>query len=67
MVLVLFLMILDGCASATTYLDTRNFTEPMFVFAVRDIAGTPRDARGDDSDRRDSGPSWRLGVLGRGY
>ncbi len=34
LVLVLVLFALEGKAAATHYLDTRNFTEPMFVFAI---------------------------------
>jgi hypothetical protein len=40
MVLMLFMFGIDGKARATHYLDTRNFTEPMFVFAIMVIAGT---------------------------
>ena len=40
MLLVLAILLIDGREAATTYLDTRNFTEPMFVFAVMVIAGT---------------------------
>lgn len=40
MVLMLFMFGIEGKASATHYLDTRNFTEPMFVFAIMVIAGT---------------------------
>lgn len=40
MVLVVFMFALDGKAAATQYLDSRDFTEPMFVFAVMVIAGT---------------------------
>lgn len=40
MVLMLFMFGIEGKASATRYLDTRNFTEPMFVFAIMVIAGT---------------------------
>ena len=40
MVLMLFMFTLSGKTEATSYLDTRNFTEPMFVFAIMVIAGT---------------------------
>ena len=40
MLLVLAIMFTDGREAATTYLDTRNFTEPMFVFAVMVVAGS---------------------------
>lgn len=40
MVLVLFLFFISGKDDATRYLDTRNFTEPLFVFAIMVIAGT---------------------------
>jgi hypothetical protein len=40
MLLVLAIVLVQGREAATTYLDTRNFTEPMFVFAVMVIAGT---------------------------
>ena len=40
MLLVLAIMFVDGREAATTYLDTRNFTEPMFVFAVMVVAGS---------------------------
>ena len=40
MVLMLFMFAVSGKEEATTYLDTRNFTEPMFVFAIMVIAGT---------------------------
>ncbi len=34
LVLVLFMFGLEGKAAATQYLDTRNYTEPLFVFAI---------------------------------
>jgi len=34
LVLVLVMFTLEGKSAATHYLDTRNFTEPLFVFAV---------------------------------
>ena len=40
MVLMLFMFAVSGKQEATAYLDTRNFTEPMFVFAIMVIAGT---------------------------
>lgn len=40
MVLMLFMFGLEGKEAATDYLDSRNFTEPMFVFAVMVIAGS---------------------------
>jgi len=40
MVLVLFLFFAVGPSDATSYVDSRNYTEPMFVFAIMVIAGT---------------------------
>ena len=40
MVLMLTMAALQGSRAATAYLDSRNFTEPMFVFAIMVIAGT---------------------------
>lgn len=40
MILMLFMFAVSGKQQATAYLDTRNFTEPMFVFAIMVIAGT---------------------------
>lgn len=40
MVLVVVMMAVQGRESATAYLDSRNFTEPMFVFAIMVIAGS---------------------------
>jgi hypothetical protein len=40
LLLVIAILLVDGAAAATRYVDTRNFTEPMFVFAVMVIAGT---------------------------
>lgn len=34
LVLVLFMFAVEGKDTATHYLDTRNFTEPLFVFAI---------------------------------
>lgn len=40
MVLMLFMFGISGKDAATAYLDSRNFTEPLFVFAIMVIAGT---------------------------
>lgn len=40
MVLMLFMFATLGRADAVGYLDSRNFTEPMFVFAIMVVAGT---------------------------
>lgn len=40
MVLVVFMFILEGNSSAVGYVDSRNFTEPMFVFVIMVIAAT---------------------------
>lgn len=40
MVLVLAMLLLGGASSATGYLDSLDFTEPMFVFAIMVIAGS---------------------------
>lgn len=40
MVLVVCMFVLGGKQEATAYLDTRNYTEPMFVFVIMVIAGT---------------------------
>ena len=40
MVLMLFMFGVSGTPAATAYLESRNFTESMFVFAVMVIAGT---------------------------
>lgn len=40
MVLMLFMFALGGQQSAIAYLDSRNFTEPLFVFAIMVVAGT---------------------------
>jgi hypothetical protein len=40
MVLMLSMFALAGKQDATGYLESRNFTEPMFVFAIMVIAGT---------------------------
>ena len=39
-VLLGFMAVVDGYQSAVEYLDTRNFTEPLFVFVILVIAGT---------------------------
>src|SRR5690554_4351446 len=39
MILVIAMVFTDGSAAATAYVDSRNFTEPMFVFAIMVIAG----------------------------
>lgn len=40
MVLVFSMFIIDGPEATVHYVDSRNFTEPMFVFAIMVIAGT---------------------------
>src|SRR5690606_36920855 len=40
LVLVLAIALVDGVGHATAYVDSRNYTEPMFVFAIMVIAGT---------------------------
>lgn len=40
MVLILFIFATSGQHEAITYLESRDFTEPMFVFAIMVIAGT---------------------------
>lgn len=40
MVMMVWMFSLEGKEVATHYLDTRNFTEPMFVFAIMVIAGS---------------------------
>lgn len=40
LVLVVAMFATDGAKVATNYIDSRNFTEPMFVFAIMVIAGT---------------------------
>lgn len=39
-VMALAMFAIEGTSAATQYLDSRDFTEPMFVFAVMVIAGT---------------------------
>jgi Na+/H+ antiporter NhaD/arsenite permease-like protein len=40
LVLVLFMFVQGGSARAVDYLDSRNFTEPLFVFVIMVIAAT---------------------------
>lgn len=40
LVLVVAMFATDGAKVATHYIDSRNFTEPMFVFAIMVVAGT---------------------------
>jgi hypothetical protein len=40
LVLALALMVLDGPAAAVSYLDSRDFTEPLFVFAIMVVAAS---------------------------
>ncbi|MGY4829606.1 putative Na+/H+ antiporter [Sphaerotilaceae bacterium SBD11-9] len=40
LVLVLFLFVAMGRDAATAYIDGRNFTEPLFVFAIMVVAGS---------------------------
>ena len=40
LVLVVAMFAIDGTTVATRYIDSRKFTEPMFVFAIMVIAGT---------------------------
>ena len=40
MILVVFMFALEGSSSAVSYVDSRNFTEPMFVFVIMVIAAT---------------------------
>ena len=40
LVLVVAMFAIDGATVATHYIDSRNFTEPMFVFVIVVIAGT---------------------------
>jgi hypothetical protein len=40
MVMVVAMAALQGSQAATAYVDSRNYTEPMFVFAIMVIAGT---------------------------
>jgi hypothetical protein len=40
LVLVIIMFTLEGSTTTTQYIDSRNFTEPMFVFAIMVIAAT---------------------------
>lgn len=40
LILMLFMFAISGKQPATDYLDSRNFTEPLFVFAIMVIAAT---------------------------
>ena len=40
MILMVFMFSMEGKESATAYLESRNFTEPMFVFAIMVVAGS---------------------------
>jgi hypothetical protein len=40
MVLMIAMFAISGAGEATEYIESRNFTEPMFVFAIMVIAGT---------------------------
>ncbi len=40
MILVIAIFALAGSQAATGYIDSRNFTEPMFVFAIMVVAGS---------------------------
>lgn len=40
MVMMVWMFVLEGSELATQYLDSRNFTEPMFVFAIMVVAGS---------------------------
>ncbi len=40
MILMVFMFATVGTTEAMNYIDSRNFTEPMFVFAIMVIAGT---------------------------
>lgn len=56
MVLILFIFAIQGSDAAASYVDSRNFTEPMFVFAIVVIAGArftaPSAARADRAGGR---------------
>jgi Na+/H+ antiporter NhaD/arsenite permease-like protein len=39
-VLIIYIAFVDHLGSAKTYLDQRNFTEPLFVFAIMIVAGS---------------------------
>ena len=40
MVLAVAMFLIEGAEATTRYIDTRNFTEPMFVLVIMVIAGT---------------------------
>ena len=40
MLFIVVMMVMAGPSQATAYVESRNFTEPMFVFAIMVIAGT---------------------------
>ncbi|WP_374481049.1 putative Na+/H+ antiporter [Zoogloea sp.] len=40
MILIVAMVFIDGAHPAISYIESRNFTEPMFVFAIMVIAGT---------------------------
>lgn len=40
MVMMVWMFLLEGQEAATTFLDKRNFTEPMFIFAIMVVAGS---------------------------
>ena len=40
MLFIVLMMVMAGPSQATAYVESRNFTEPMFVFAIMVIAGT---------------------------
>ncbi len=40
LILMLAMFVLEGADAATAYIDSRNFTEPLFVFAIMVIAAT---------------------------
>ena len=46
MILMVAMLLIDGKGAATEYLDSRNFTEPAFVFAIMVIAGSRPILRG---------------------
>ncbi len=39
-ILLAFIAVFNGSTSAVSYIDTQNFTEPLFVFVILVIAGT---------------------------
>ena len=40
MVMIVGIVVLNGEHAALTYIESRNFTEPMFVFAIMVVAGS---------------------------